>query len=46
MLRVYSVEELNELTAPLQSQDYTWESGQASTGTPVFVFTYLIGYPA
>jgi hypothetical protein len=23
----------------------TWESGQASTRTPVFVFTYLIGYP-
>lgn len=45
MLRVYSVAELNELTAPLGGQGYTWESGQASTGTPVFVFTYLIGYP-
>jgi hypothetical protein len=45
LLRVYSVEELKELIKPLQSDDYTWEAGQASTGTPVFIFTYLIGYP-
>lgn len=45
MLRVYSVQELNELTEPLQRPDYVWESGQASTGTPVFTFTYLLGYP-
>jgi hypothetical protein len=46
LLRVYSVADLHELTAPLQSQDYTWEMGQASTGTPIFVFTYLAGYPS
>jgi hypothetical protein len=44
-LRVYSQQELKELTAPLQRQDYTWEMGKASTGTPLFDFTYLIGYP-
>lgn len=44
-LRVYSVRELGELVEPLQSTEYTWEIGQASTGTPLFVFTYLVGYP-
>jgi hypothetical protein len=39
------VEELKELTEPLQTNEYTWEAGQASTGTPIFAFTYLIGYP-
>ncbi len=29
----------------LNSKEYFWEAGQASTGTPVFVFTYLLGYP-
>lgn len=45
MLRVYSVQELKELTEPLQGKGYTWEVGQASTGTPVFLYTYLLGYP-
>ena len=45
MLRVYSVQELKELTEPLQRKDYTWEAGQASTGTPIFDFVYLLGYP-
>jgi hypothetical protein len=45
LLRVYSLEELRELTQPLQYEDYIWEIGQASTGTPLFVFTYLLGYP-
>lgn len=45
LLRVYSVEELNDLTTPLQREGYVWETGQASTGTPIFVFTYLLGYP-
>lgn len=45
LLRVYSVEELMELTEQLQANDYIWEAGQASTGTPIFAFTYLIGYP-
>ena len=45
LLRVYSPAELRELTAPLQSANYVWEAGKASTGTPIFDFTYLIGYP-
>ena len=45
LMRVYSVQELKELTVSLQRNDYIWEAGQASTGTPVFVFTYLVGYP-
>ncbi|CAG0976382.1 hypothetical protein ANAEL_01474 [Anaerolineales bacterium] len=45
LLKVYSMRELKELTRPLQNQNYTWEIGQASTGTPIFAFTYLLGYP-
>jgi len=45
LLRVYSLRDLKELTDPLQCKDYIWEIGQASTGTPLFVFTYLLGYP-
>jgi hypothetical protein len=45
LLRVYSVQDLKELVGPLRSKDYIWEAGQASTGTPLFVFTYLLGYP-
>jgi hypothetical protein len=45
LLRVYSVPELEALTASLSRPDYVWEAGQASTGTPIFVFTYLLGYP-
>ena len=44
-LRVYTVEELNELIDPLQNKAYTWEIGRASTGTPIFEFNYLLGYP-
>ena len=44
-LRVYSQRQLKELTEPLERNDYRWEIGQASTGTPLFVFTYLLGYP-
>jgi hypothetical protein len=46
LLRVYSPVELKELIAPLQRADYVWETGLASTGTPIFNFTYLLGYPA
>jgi len=46
LLRVYSVQELKALAASLPGNDYTWEIGVASTGTPVFTFTYLVGYPA
>ncbi|HSB66301.1 MAG TPA: hypothetical protein VLD65_06965 [Anaerolineales bacterium] len=44
-LRVYSERELRALVEPLQRDGYRWEVGQASTGTPLFVFTYLLGYP-
>jgi hypothetical protein len=46
LLRVYSVQELQELADSIPSSDYTWEIGVASTGTPIFAFTYLVGYPA
>jgi hypothetical protein len=45
MLRGYSLQALRELTSGIQARDYTWEAGYASTGTPLFDFTYLIGYP-
>ena len=45
ILRVYSVEELTNLVQSLQSADYVWEAGLASTGTPIFDFVYLLGYP-
>ena len=45
LLRVYSPMELKELTESLQTKGYIWEIGLASTGTPIFDFTYLIGYP-
>jgi hypothetical protein len=44
-LRVYAPHQLHALVEPLKSEDYRWEIGQASTGTPLFVFTYLLGYP-
>ena len=44
-LRVYSQNELKELIEPFEREGYKWEVGQASTGTPLFVFTYLLGYP-
>ena len=45
ILRTYSPKELKELTDSCTSSGYTWEVGYASTGTPVFSFTYLVGYP-
>ncbi len=45
LLRVYSPPELQALTASIPCARYEWECGLAPTGTPVFVFTYLIGYP-
>ena len=45
LLRTYSPQELRELADSSISNDYTWEIGYASTGTPVFSFTYLVGYP-
>ena len=46
LLRVYSPPELKALTESIDARDYVWEIGLASTGTPVFAFTYLVGYPA
>jgi hypothetical protein len=44
-LRTYTVEELRELTAPLESDEYHWEVGALkSTAGPIPV-TYLIGIP-
>lgn len=45
LLRVYSPQELAELTGRIPIQDYAWETGVASTGTPLFDYTYLLGYP-
>jgi hypothetical protein len=45
LLRVYSLSELSELTGTIPCKDYTWEMGLASTGTPVFEYSYLLGYP-
>jgi hypothetical protein len=44
-LRGYSQNDLKELSRSVVCKDYAWEIGQASTGTPLFVFTYLVGYP-
>jgi hypothetical protein len=45
LLRVYSEKELNDLVDPIKTKNYAWEIGQASTGTPIFNFTYIVGYP-
>ena len=45
LLRVYSEQELKKLTQSIYAEDYVWEIGQASTGTPIFVNSYLVGYP-
>jgi hypothetical protein len=45
LLRVYSSEELADMAGSLICQDYAWETGKASTGTPVFDYIYLVGYP-
>lgn len=46
LLRVYGLDQLRELTSAIDCHDYTWEMGVAETGTPIFAFTYLLGYPA
>ncbi len=45
MLRVYSPAEAKKLTEQIHVDGYAWETGIASTGTPIFNFTYIIGYP-
>jgi hypothetical protein len=44
-LRVYSPKQLRQLIKPLESEQYQWEIGRTSTGTPLFEYTYLLGYP-
>jgi hypothetical protein len=44
-LRVYTQDQLERLVEPLQHPGYRWEIGRISTGTPLFEFTYLLGYP-
>jgi len=46
LLRVYSPRDLEELSGRLTAPDYAWEIGTASTGTPIFEYVYLVGYPA
>lgn len=45
LLRVYSTQELVQLTNSLPADQYTWEIGHAPTGAPIFTYIYLIGYP-
>ena len=45
LLRGYSPAELRELAAECAIDGYVWEAGTASTGTPVFEFVYLVGFP-
>jgi hypothetical protein len=33
------------LSERLRAPDYAWEIGTASTGTPIFQYIYLVGYP-
>jgi hypothetical protein len=43
-LRAYSIKQLQEMTAALDADGYTWEVGQDRDG--VATVTYLVGYPA
>jgi hypothetical protein len=45
LLRVYSPQELKELTDSLRGTGYVWERGLASSGAPLLGFTYLVGFP-
>ena len=45
-LRVYTPRALQELVSGIPCRDYTWDIGRAPTGTPVFEFVYLLGYPS
>lgn len=44
-LRVYSVDELRELTSSIESPNYEWEIGEVDLGPAVSV-PYLLGWPA
>ena len=45
LLRVYSPEELLELTSQLPRDAYTWEIGNTSTPVPGLRYVYLLAYP-
>ncbi len=45
LLRVYTPQELTELSGSILCSDYNWETGLAPTGTPLFDYIYLLGYP-
>jgi hypothetical protein len=44
--RIYTLEDLEELTAPLASPDYVWEKGYAKTADGRNKGIYLLGMPA
>jgi hypothetical protein len=44
-LRTYSVQELHDLTARLEPNDYHWEIGTLKGKTTPIPITYLIGVP-
>ena len=46
LLRVYTPQDLEEMSGQLRAPDYAWEIGTVSTGTPIFEYVYLLGYPA
>lgn len=46
LLRVYSPRDLKVMSGRLRAPDYVWEVGTTSTGTPLFEYVYLVGYPA
>ncbi|MGA3057005.1 MAG: hypothetical protein ABSE70_03040 [Candidatus Limnocylindrales bacterium] len=45
LLRVYSPRDLEAMSGQLRAPDYAWEIGTVSTGTPIFEYVYLVGYP-
>lgn len=45
MLRVYSPQDLKELTDSIPCNNYTWEIGQVPIGAPGLAYIYLIGFP-
>ena len=44
-LRTYSVQELRDLIAGLDKNDYSWEVGTVRSGRSLTPITYLIGVP-
>lgn len=44
--RIYTLEDMDELLAGLQTADYTWEKGYAKTAEGKNKGIYLLGLPA